>query len=115
MKRSLSAIVPVTVFHVFCCGGLLLLLASGGWLVVLASEGRSKLALLPLLAVTGASFWLWRRQRGHCAAHPGGSIGHRIAQELSLMVALLLVAVMVAVYIVIPLWIGDYQGERLLP
>lgn len=115
MKRSLTAIVPVTLLHVACCGGLLLLLASSGWLTVLASEAQSRTALLPLLAATGASLWLWHRQINHCRRLDNPDLGHRIAQELVLMVAILLIAVMLIVYMVIPLWIGDYQGEGVLP
>ena len=113
--RKLLAAVPMTVIHVACCGGALLLLASSGWLVVLSSEAQSKLALLPLILMTAAAFWLWRRQVAHCKVTSHAGVIHAIVRELTLMFAILLTSVLILVYVVIPLWIGDYQGEGLLP
>ena len=113
--RKTSFALSNAAIHLAVCGGAIIILASSGWLLVLSTEARNKTVLIPLLLLTAASYWLYRRQRDRCETPKGRTVGNKVAKYgLSVLWVILLTFVLVT-YVVIPLWLPGYTGQGLLP
>jgi len=115
MKKIFGAFIPFLVFHLFCCGTLLLFLISTGYLFTLRNEGRNKTFLLPILLISGLLFWYYRRH-GRCCQNKGyKSFGDNILSILLYFSFSFLLGIAFMIYIFIPWWIPNYKGGMLLP
>lgn len=103
MAKFFGSIVPFFVFHLFCCGALLGILITTGYLYLLSQEGQNKIFLLPALGLTIIFFWLHK------------NVDNRLASILLYALFSLLFGLIFIIYIFIPWWIPNYKGGILLP
>ena len=114
MKKFANLALPTVFIGAFCCGGAILLLASSGWLLVLSTEARERHILLPLILLTIATIWLWRRQAGRCDLPGRTPKKYRYARDGLYLLWLLLIGVILAVYLFVPFWVPGYTGGTIL-
>jgi len=57
LARLGGGIIPFILIHIFCCGTLLVLLISSGYLLKLSNEGQNRFLLIPALI---ALVLVWR-------------------------------------------------------
>lgn len=103
MIKFLGSIVPFLVFHLFCCGALLGILITTGYLFLLSQEGQNKIFLLPALGLTILFFWFHKK------------VDNRLLNILLYGLFSLVSGLIFIIYIFIPWWIPNYQGGILLP
>lgn len=112
MRKTTFAVSNAAI-HLAVCGGAIIILASSGWLLVLSTEARNKTGLIPLLLLTAASYWLYRRQRDRCEQPKGRTLGNNVVKYGLSMLWVTLAVFVVFTYVVIPLWLPDYAGGLL--
>lgn len=113
--RKRSFVIANVGFHLACCGGLILVLASSGWLLVLSSTARNKGVLVVLLVMTAGAYWVYRRHASRCSLSGSVSAGNKVALYGLSTLWITLLLFIVITYLVIPLWLPGYSGETLLP
>lgn len=113
--KFLGTTIPYLIFHLFCCGALLGILITTGYLYLLSQEGENKTLLLPALALAIFFFWLHRRHGQSCEVKGGKTVtDHAVSFSLYLVFSLLFGLIFV-IYFFIPWWIPNYRGGMLLP
>lgn len=115
MKKFLGSVVPFLLFHLVCCGGLIIFLASSGYLLLVSQEGNRKTYLIPLLVLGGIFFLINNRMNKHCEAKGHKSIGDQILLISFYVMYSVIFGIAFMVYVFIPWWIPGYRGGFLLP
>ncbi len=115
MKDFLGGIVPFLVFHVFCCGALLIFLTSSGYLLILSREGKQKTFLIPVLLLMSVLFFLYKRHGNSCHIKAFKTPGDHVLTILLYVGFSLPVGIAFMIYVFIPWWIPNYTGGPLLP
>lgn len=115
MIKFLGSIVPYLIFHVFCCGFLLIFLISSGILLLLSQEGENKTLLLPAILLGIALFWL-HGNHGKCCEQKGYKTSTDWLISILLYISFSMIfGLIFMIYLFIPWWIPNYQGGPLLP
>lgn len=115
MIKLLGSVVPFLIFHLFCCGALLGMLITTGYLYLFSQEGERKTLFLPTLGLAILFFWLHRHHSKCCEEKGEKTItDHVISVSLYLFFSLLFGLIFI-IYFFIPWWIPNYQGGILLP
>ena len=107
--------IPFVITHIICCGALLLLLISSGYLLKLANEGRNKFLLTPSLIAVSAGIWLLYKHNRCCREKGQREAKDWIKTILLYGVIYLAFSWIFIVYLFVPWWIPGYQGGILLP
>lgn len=115
MKDFLGGIVPFLVFHVFCCGALLIFLTSSGYLLILSREGQQKTFLIPAVLLISALFFLYKRHGNSCHIKGYKTPGDHVMTILLYVGFSFLIGIAFMIYVFIPWWIPNYTGGPLLP
>lgn len=115
MKNFVGPIIPFLLFHLVCCGGLLIFLTTSGYLLLVRQEGANKLFLLPLVALSVLFFVLYIRKIKHCKMKNHTTMGDRGIIALTYVLFSLLLGIAFMIYVFIPWWIPSYKGGLLLP
>ena len=115
MTKFLGGIIPFLILHLFCCGALLGILITTGYLFLLRQEGQNKIFLLPAIAAAILFFWLHRRHHQSCEIAGGKTLGDHFVGILLYLVFSLVLGTIFIVYIFVPWWIPGYKGGILLP
>ncbi|MBI2086131.1 hypothetical protein HYT74_02200 [Candidatus Daviesbacteria bacterium] len=63
IRKFSGAAIPFVLMHLLCCGGLLFLLISSGYLLILRQEGTNKIFLIPFL-LRSSSLWNMHTETG---------------------------------------------------
>ena len=118
MKKAVKVvggIIPFLATHLLCCGELLYFLWSSGLLLVLAKEGRSKVFLIPILAIASVFFVLHRKHKKACAIEGHMPLADKLLNIFFFLSFYLLFSLAFLIYIFIPWWIPGYDGGLILP
>lgn len=115
VKKLIAALLPFLGFHILCCGGLLFLLVSSGWLLILREEGANKIFLIPLLILAALSFWLYRYYGSCCRKKGYKTLGDHFFTFLLYFTFSFIAGMIIMIYLFIPWWIPNYKGGFLLP
>ncbi|MCL4387209.1 hypothetical protein M1307_02310 [Patescibacteria group bacterium] len=115
MKKFIGSVIPFFLFHLVCCGALIVFLATSGYLLLIRQEGDKKTFLIPLLLLGGVLFWLHGRYDKRCCER-----GHKSFADQVVLISLYVAFSMIfgfafMIYIFIPWWIPGYKGGLLLP
>ena len=112
MKKFIGGLIPFLTIHFICCGSLLVLLISSGYLLKLSNESQNKFLLVPALLLL---IYIWRQlQKDKECGHPR-SLGEKLCRLLLIMIIYLITSYLFIVYLFIPWWIPGYEGGALLP
>ncbi len=115
MRKFIGTTIPFFIFHIICCGALLVFLTTSGYLLLIREEGRNKTFLLPLILL-GLVLFLLHWYYGRCCdkkAHK--SLGDHTLLTVLYIVFSFAFGVAFMVYVFIPWWIPNYKGGFLLP
>lgn len=115
MKKFIGSVVPFFLFHLVCCGALIIFLATSGYLLLIRQEGDRKTFLLPLLAIGGILFFLHRRRKQCCEKKGHTSMGDHIFMITLYIAFSFIFGTAFMIYVFIPWWIPGYKGGILLP
>ena len=115
IKKFFGASIPFLLFHILCCGGLLFLLVSSGYLLILRQEGTNKVFLIPLLILGGLSFWLYHHYGNCCKKKGHKTLSDYFITFLLYFTFSLIFGFILMIYVFIPWWIPNYKGGFLLP
>lgn len=115
MKKFIGSVVPFFLFHLVCCGGLIIFLATSGYLLLVRQEGDKKTYLIPLLVLGGLVFYFHNRYNKRCNAK-----GCRTWVDWLILAAFyvtfsFIFGLVFMIYVFIPWWIPGYKGGLLLP
>lgn len=115
MKKFIGATIPFFLFHIVCCGGLLIFLTASGLLLTMKQEGTNKYYLIPALLLSALFIFLYNRHNKACHLKGGKTFSdHLISISLYLIFSMILGFIFM-IYIFIPWWIPGYKGGFLLP
>lgn len=115
IKKLIGPALPFLGFHIFCCGGLLFLLVSSGWLLILRQEGTNKTFLIPFLLAGALAFWVYRRYGACCRQKGHKTLSDHFFILLLYFLFSLILGLIFMIYVFIPWWIPNYKGGFLLP
>lgn len=115
MKKFFGSTIPFLLFHLICCGGFIIFLATSGYLLVIRQEGDKKKFLIPLLILGGLFFWLHRSYGKHCEKKGCKTFGDYLILILFYVTFSMILGFAFMIYIFIPWWIPGYKGGLLLP
>lgn len=115
MKKFIGSVVPFLFFHLICCGGIIIFLATSGYLLLIRQEGDKKIYLIPLLLMGALSFFIYNRYTKHCDRK-----GCKTILDWLILIAFyttfsVIFGLAFMIYIFIPWWIPGYRGGLLLP
>lgn len=115
MKKFIGSALPFLLFHLVCCGGLIIFLATSGYLLLIRQEGDKKQFLTPLLILGGLFFWLHRRYNTHCRRKGCKTFADYVILIVFYITFSILLGLAFMIYVFIPWWIPGYKGGLLLP
>lgn len=115
MKKFFGSVVPFLLFHLVCCGGLIIFLASSGYLLLATQEGEKKQYLIPLLLLGGIAFLVHNIYGKHCEKKGHIDILDRIILILFYIAFSAIFGIAFMIYVFLPWWIPGYKGGLLLP
>ena len=115
MKKFIGSIVPFFLFHLVCCGGLIIFLATSGYLLLVRQEGDKKIFLLPLLLLGGIFLFLYQYYGRCCEKKGHKNIGDHLLLISFYVVFSIIFGIAFMIYVFIPWWIPGYKGGLLLP
>src|SRR3990167_6370899 len=105
MKKTLGTLIPFLSLHLFCCGALLYLLITSGFLLLLSQEGNRKTLILPALLLLGGIVWLNRYHQKSCKIKEQKSrADHFIGLSLSVILSII-ASLIFFIYFFLPWWI----------
>lgn len=115
MGKLLGSAIPFFLFHLVCCGTLLVFFISSGYLFLLSQEGQRKTLLIPVLLISIILFYLSQRHE-KCSRMKGYKtpIDHFLTILLYAGFSLL-IGMAFMTYVFIPWWMPNYRGGPLLP
>lgn len=115
MKKFIGSVVPFFLFHLVCCGALIIFLATSGYLLLVYNEGVKKTYLIPLLLLGGLAFFIHNRYEKRC--HDKGCktwFDWIVLISFYIMFSFIF-GLAFMIYVFIPWWIPGYKGGLLLP
>lgn len=115
IKKFIGSVIPFLIFHVFCCGSLLFLLISTGYLLALRQEGTNKVFLIPLILLGVIVFWLYHHHGNCCRKQEHKTFRDYFLTFLLYFTFSFIFGLIFMIYVFIPWWIPNYQGGFLLP
>jgi len=115
MKHFIGSIIPFLLFHIVCCGGVLIFLSTSGYLLLVRQEGTSKLLFLPLLAFSILFFVIYIRKMKQCKMKNHSTMMDKAIIGITYVLFSIMLGIAFMVYVFIPWWIPGYKGGTLLP
>lgn len=115
MKKFIGSVIPFLLFHLFCCGALLIFLTTSGYLLLIRNEGRNKTFLIPILLLGGLFFFLHWYFGKCCEKKDHKTFGDHTILIILYIAFSFLLGIAFMIYVFIPWWIPNYTGGFLLP
>lgn len=115
MKKFIGSIVPFFLFHLVCCGGLIIFLAASGYLLIASNEGVRRTYLIPSLILGGIFFFLYSKHKKHCDVKENKTFGDHALSIVLYVIFSVIFGIIFMIYVFIPWWIPGYKGGLLLP
>lgn len=115
MKKFIGSVVPFFLFHLICCGALIIFLATSGYLLLIRQEGDKKTYLIPLLLLGALSFFIYNRYSKRCDQKGCKTTGDWMILIVFYIAFSFLFGLAFMIYVFIPWWIPGYKGGLLLP
>lgn len=115
VKKLFGSTIPFLLFHLVCCGGLLILLTTSGILLTVRQEGTNKFFLIPALFIAAVFIWFHHRHNKQCEIKGQKTMGDYIVSIILYAVFSIILGLIFMIYVFIPWWIPGYKGGLLLP
>lgn len=115
MKKLFGGILPFFIFHLFCCGALLIFLTTSGYLLLISREGQRKTYLIPVLLISAIFLSLYHRHGARCRLKEYKTPADHLMGILLYVGFSFLLGLAFMIYVFIPWWIPNYTGGPLLP
>lgn len=115
MKKFIGSTIPFLLFHLVCCGGLLILLTASGILLTVRQEGSNKYFLIPAILIAAVFIWLHHRHGKQCEMRGQKTAGDYVVSIILYAIFSIVLGLIFMIYVFIPWWIPNYKGGFLLP
>lgn len=115
MKHFITPVVSFLVTHLICCGALLTLLITSGYLLTIHHIGVEKKFLIPSLLIALVAIYIYFQYKKCCNETGENNFFNRISVLGLYLLVSFIISLTFIVYFFIPWWIPNYQGGFLLP
>ncbi len=115
MKHFFGPIITFFITHVICCGVLLTLLITSGYLLTIHHIGAEKKFLIPALIIIAVAYYIYREYKKCCMEVGDKTLFNQVSVIFLYFLLSLIIGLVFIVYVFVPWWIPNYTGGPLLP